>query len=141
MTTALHFRRHLALLAGVSTLAALAAAGPAAAQTAPGETAPAQTAETPDPESPTDILVTGTRVVRDGYQAPTPLTVLNAEDIQNSSPSNNVADFVNQIPSVAGSIRPSNSRLAISSGLSGINALSLRNLDPIRTLEIGRAHV
>ena len=134
MTTALHFRRHLALLAGVSTLAALAAAGPAAAQTAPGETAPAQTAETPDPESPTDILVTGTRVVRDGYQAPTPLTVLNAEDIQNSSPSNNVADFVNQIPSVAGSIRPSNSRLAISSGLSGINALSLRNLDPIRTL-------
>lgn len=80
------------------------------------------------------IVVTGTRVVRDGYQAPTPLTVLTQEDIQNSSPTNNIADFVNQLPSLAGSTSPSNSRLNISSGQAGINALNLRNFGETRTL-------
>ena len=75
------------------------------------------------------IVVTGTRVVRNGYQAPQPLTVLNNEDIENGSPSNNIADFVNTLPSLAGSTRPSNSRLNISSGQAGINILNLRNLD------------
>lgn len=140
-------------LAGLSGVAALAVAAclaaPAAAQTpiAP----PAQ--ETPPPQEGTglssaatvqptesnpavedDVVVTGTRIVRDGFQAPTPLTVLTAEEIQNSSPSNNVADFVNQLPSLAGSTRPSNSRLNLSSGQAGINALNLRNLGEVRTL-------
>ena len=81
-----------------------------------------------------DIVVTGTRVMRDGYQAPTPLTVLTTADIENSSPTNNIADFVNQLPSLAGSTRPSNSRLNISSGQAGINALNLRNFGETRTL-------
>jgi len=81
-----------------------------------------------------DVVVTGTRIVRDGFQAPTPLTVVSQAEIQNSSPTNNLADFVNQIPSVAGSTRPANSRLAISSGLAGINALNLRALGEFRTL-------
>jgi outer membrane receptor protein involved in Fe transport len=80
------------------------------------------------------IVVTGTRIVRNGYQAPTPLTVLTREDIENGAPSNNVADFVNQLPSLAGSTRPSNSRLNLSSGQAGINALNLRNLGEVRTL-------
>ena len=70
------------------------------------------------------ITVTGTRVARDGYQAPTPLTVLNQDEIQNTSPTNNIADFINQQPALAGSTRPSNSRLNISSGQAGINALT-----------------
>lgn len=80
------------------------------------------------------IVVTGTRIRRDGYEAPTPLTVITREEIQNTSPTNNIADFVNQLPSVAGSTRPSNSRLNLSSGTAGINALNLRNLGEIRTL-------
>ena len=96
-----------------------------AATVQPTETNPAVT---------TDVVVTGTRVVRDGFQAPTPLTVLTAEEIQNSSPSNNIADFVNQLPSLAGSTRPANSRLNLSSGQAGINALNLRNLGEVRTL-------
>lgn len=79
-------------------------------------------------------VVTGTRIIRDGFEAPTPLTVLTLEDIQNSSPSNNIADFVNQLPSLAGSTRPANSRLNLSSGQAGINALNLRNLGAERTL-------
>jgi iron complex outermembrane receptor protein len=85
--------------------------------------------------APTDqIVVTGTRIVRDGFQSPTPLTVISREDIQNQSPTNNLADFVNQIPALAGSTRPSNSRLFISSGLAGINTMNLRNLGEVRTL-------
>jgi outer membrane receptor protein involved in Fe transport len=97
--------------------------------------APAQTTAAADSGArPEDIVVTGTRIVRDGFQAPTPLTVLTQEDIQNSSPSNNIADFVNQQPALAGSTRPANSRLNLSSGQAGINALNLRNLGEIRTL-------
>lgn len=80
------------------------------------------------------IIVTGTRIVRDGFQSPTPLSVLSRDDIQNQSPTNNIADLVNQMPALAGSTRPANSRLAISSGLAGVNTMNLRNLGEVRTL-------
>jgi hypothetical protein len=136
MTVQRQFERRKAFLFGFSSLAALALAVPATAQTQPSSTATVQTPEPttgPEPAGP-DVVVTGTRIVRDGFQSPTPLTVLTLEDIQNSSPSNNIADFVNQLPSMAGSTRPSNSRLNLSSGQAGINALNLRNLGSERTL-------
>lgn len=117
-----------------TAFAALACAIPSAAlaQTTPAEEPPSPTspaAETTEPPAGETIVVTGTRVVRDGFQAPTPLTVLGEEEIENGSPTNNIADFVNTLPSLAGSTRPANSRLNISSGQAGINALNLRNLD------------
>jgi iron complex outermembrane receptor protein len=124
------------LLVSGSALAALATAAPAWAQQA--ETPAAAPSEVPSQpatdEDGDSILVTGTRIVRDGYQAPTPLTVLNREDIENGSPTNNIADFVNQLPQLAGSTKPANSRLNLSSGQAGINALNLRNLGETRTL-------
>lgn len=120
-----------------TAFAAVACAIPNAAfaQTAPAEepSAPSATTESAANADET-IVVTGTRVVRDGFQAPTPVTVMTQEDIQNTSPTNNVADLVNQLPSLAGSIRPSNSRLELSNGIAGINALNLRNLGTVRTL-------
>lgn len=98
-----------------------ALAHPAFAQ----DTSPAPTSATPEAEREGEVVVTGTRIVRDGYQAPTPVMVLNLEDIQNGSSSNNIADFVNQMPALAGSTQPSNSRLNLSSGQAGINALNL----------------
>jgi iron complex outermembrane receptor protein len=115
------------LFSGIGFAAMMASA--ASAQTTPASS----TADTPA-EGERAIVVTGTRIARDGYQAPTPLTVLTREDIENTSPSNNLADFVNQLPSLAGSTRPSNSRLNLSSGQAGINALSLRNFGEVRTL-------
>ena len=102
----------------------------------PGAAAAAQAADplATGEENREDIVVTGTRVVRDGFQAPTPLQVLTEEDIENSSPTNNIADFVNQLPALAASIRPSNSRLELSNGQAGINALNLRSLGTVRTL-------
>ncbi|RZM00767.1 MAG: TonB-dependent receptor, partial [Sphingomonas sp.] len=121
------------------SLAALATAlaAPAAAQT--GTATVQNTQATTVPDAPTedtgaDVVVTGSRIARDGFQSPTPLTVLSTEEIENGSPSNNIADFVNQLPSLAGSTRPANSRLNLSSGQAGINALNLRNLGLERTL-------
>jgi outer membrane receptor protein involved in Fe transport len=136
MTVRVKAGRAKAPFFAVCSLAALATASAASAQITPAaqpgspgsQTADAsQSADDAGPGA--DIVITGTRIVRDGYQAPTPLTVLTEKDIENGSPTNNIADFVNTLPSLAGSTRPSNSRLNISSGQAGINALNLRNLD------------
>jgi iron complex outermembrane recepter protein len=119
------------------TALSMALAAPAFAQTtpaAPADASPPPPETNPGDIAPDDIMVTGTRIVRDGFKSPTPLTVATQEDILNTSPTNNIADFVNQLPALVGSTRPSNSRLAISSGLAGINALNLRGLGEIRTL-------
>ncbi|MEA3009428.1 MAG: iron complex outerrane recepter protein [Sphingomonadales bacterium] len=123
-----------------AAFAAMAAAGPAWAQTGTADEAAApdasatRTADAADPENRQDIVVTGTRVVRDGFQAPTPLVVLTKDDIENTSPTNNIADFVNELPQLAGSTKPANSRLNISNGSAGINALNMRNLGEGRVL-------
>jgi iron complex outermembrane recepter protein len=105
-------------LTNVTPVAAQEAAKPAAAEPVIAE----------------QIVVTGTRIVRDGFKSPTPLTVISQQEIFSQSPTNNIADFVNQQPALAGSTRPANSRLAISSGLAGVNTLNLRNLGEVRTL-------
>ena len=124
-----------------AAFAAMSIAGPAAAQTDPADDAAAAETEVAqadpvaaEPEDSGDIVVTGTRIVRDGFQAPTPLTVLTKDDIENTSPTNNIADFVNQLPQLAGSTKPANSRLNISNGSAGINALNMRNLGENRVL-------
>lgn len=118
-----------ARLGAAMTAIALVHSAPALAQDA-------ATATTENVEAaPGDqIIVTGSRVARDGFQAPTPLVVLTQQDIQNTSPSNNIADFVNQLPQLAGSTKPANSRLNISNGSAGINALNMRNLGESRVL-------
>ncbi|KQN91980.1 TonB-dependent receptor [Sphingomonas sp. Leaf67] len=133
MTTSMHFRRYLPALARASSLVALCVAAPAFAQSA-DPVAVEQAPAGPQADGGPDILVTGSRVVRDGFQAPTPLTVLTQQDIQNGSPSNNIADFVNQLPALAGGFTPANSRLNLSSGQAGINTMNLRNLGSERTL-------
>jgi outer membrane receptor protein involved in Fe transport len=115
-------------------LASLMPASAAAQTTDPATDPQAEPRTAQSDDRGPDILVTGTRIVRDGFQAPTPLQVLTAEDIENSSPTNNIADFVNQLPALAASIRPSNSRLELSNGQAGINALNLRSLGTVRTL-------
>ncbi len=121
-----------------TALAAFALPGTALAQSTPDDKPAAAASATPapdnDPNNDKEIIVTGSRVARSGFSAPTPLTVLTTAEIQNQSPSNNLADFINTQPALAGSTRPANSRLNLSSGQAGINALNLRNLGEIRTL-------
>ncbi len=121
MTT---YRRVLTSTVSATALAMAATASPAMAQ------AQAQQAQT---EAVDEIVVTGTRVVRDGYKAPTPLTVVGIEELL-QSPTENLADFVNDLPSVANSTSPQGSATAASSGAAGVNSLNLRALGGSRTL-------
>ncbi len=83
-----------------------------------------------------DIVVTGSRVLRDGGASPTPVTVVAAEQLQLAAPGN-VADGLNQLPAFRGSSRPQTAgaiNLATSGG--GGNFLNLRNLGVQRTLTL-----
>jgi len=81
-----------------------------------------------------ELVVTGSRIARsDGFEAPTPVTVLGVQDI-NAAPAANLAEFVNQIPAVIGSVSPQNSNASISSGAAGVNNINLRSLGAVRTL-------
>lgn len=125
-----------AMMCGSALTLTICIANPAGAQEVVGETqsgADDQSAKPQENASAGDIVVTGTRVIRDGYKAPTPTTVLGSDAIEAKAPAN-LADFVNELPSLAGSSTPRSSLNAISAGNAGINALNLRNLGLNRTL-------
>lgn len=84
-------------------------------------------------EELTEITVTGTRIARDGFEAPTPVSVMGVEEIEASAVSS-VTEFVNQMPSVFGSQTASTNSGGLSSGGAGISALNLRSLGANRTL-------
>ncbi|MGF7150464.1 outer membrane receptor protein involved in Fe transport [Sphingomonas zeicaulis] len=79
------------------------------------------------------LVVTGSRIVRDGYEAPTPTTVLGQLEIERSAQIN-IAEQINRLPALAGSNNPRNTASNISGGFMGISTLNLRNLGPTRTL-------
>ena len=80
-----------------------------------------------------EIVVTGSRVVRDGYEAPTPLTVVGVEALENNATAN-VADYMNTMPVFSGSTSPATTQAGVSSATAGVNALNLRGLGTERTL-------
>ena len=90
----------------------------------------AQTAQAPSVE---EIVVTGSRVVRDGYEAPTPVSVVGVEALQNTATSN-LADTINQLPVLQGSTTPATTATLTTSGLGAVNGLNLRGLGVTRTL-------
>jgi len=79
------------------------------------------------------IQVTGSRIQRDGYSTPTPVSVLSEEDIQAEAPGS-VAEFAMTLPSIQGSSTASSSSGSLSAGRAGISALNLRGLGTGRTL-------
>lgn len=88
--------------------------------------------------APSDVLqeitVTGSRIQRaDGYEAPTPVSVLGVEDL-NKMATTTIADSVNRLPAFSGSQTPRNRSSNISSGTAGTNILNLRGLGANRTL-------
>lgn len=101
----------------------------AAAQTASPE--PASAAADADKAALQDIVVTGSRIARSGFSAPTPTTVLGAEAMQNQGIAN-VATLLNQVPAFRGSSTPGSGTFGFSSV--GGNFVNLRALGPNRTL-------
>jgi len=84
-------------------------------------------------EASAELVVTASRVVRDGYEAPTPLTVLGRAEIDRSAQIN-LAEQISRLPALAGSNNPRNTASNISGGFMGISSLNLRNLGATRTL-------
>jgi outer membrane receptor protein involved in Fe transport len=78
-----------------------------------------------------EIVVSGTRIIRNGYESPTPVSVLTTQDL-NSMALPNIADAVNRMPEVSGSSRPT-TEYADDITL-GVNNINLRALGPDRTL-------
>lgn len=125
-------------VAWLTTCSALASATPAWAQAAAAE--PAQVDERsapPDAEPATaeagDILVTGSRIKRNGYGSPSPETVLSAAEIEDRAPTN-IANIVNLLPQAAASATPRTNTLNVNAGSAGANFLNLRGMGATRTL-------
>ena len=79
-----------------------------------------------------EVVVTGSRVIRDGYEAPTPLTVVGVEAIEKAGVAN-VADLMNQMPTFSGSANTAGN-VGTNTGVAGVSALSLRGMGATRTL-------
>lgn len=80
------------------------------------------------------ITVTGSRIVRDGSEAPTPTTVVSREEIEQRNPTN-IADYVTQLPSMGTGNTPRTTTL-FANATGGANQLSARDLGVTRTLTL-----
>jgi iron complex outermembrane receptor protein len=78
-----------------------------------------------------EITVTGSRIVRDGITAPTPVTVVSAERLQNLG-ATNIGQVLNTLPSFRASSNPQTSN--ISPRAAGTSLADLRGLGTNRTL-------
>ena len=93
---------------------------------------PSPPATTAAEELATEIVVTGTRIIADGYQAPTPVTVVNAGELLKKAPESLSAGLskLPQFVGTAGSTVTSSQAGTPSAG----NYLNLRRLGQIETL-------
>lgn len=139
MTQKIHVAFEAAMLAGVAgfvwTAAAWAQTPPATDANASQTTSTNETAQ----DQLSTITVTGTRIIRNGYSSPTPVTVETLEDMQATTPSN-IPDALNKLPIFAGNVQTANASNALGGGAAGTantyggNYLNLRDMGPIRTL-------
>ena len=88
------------------------------------------------------VVVTGSRITRDGYEAPTPVAVLGADEL-NALNVVNVADAVNVLPAFSGSASPRSANGNLSTGATGVSQLNLRSMGTNRTLVLldGRRYI
>jgi len=93
--------------------------------------AAAQTAQ--EPAALDEIVVTGSRIVREGYEAPTPVSVLGADELNNMG-LGNIADAVARLPALQGNTVAQRTVSTIGGGTAGINLANLRALGQSRTL-------
>jgi iron complex outermembrane receptor protein len=85
-----------------------------------------------------EIQVTGTQLIANGFQAPTPVTVFSADELTMSAPKN-LLDALNQLPALAGSTGSKTGQGASGIAESG-SFLNLRNLGQQRTLVLVDGH-
>lgn len=82
-----------------------------------------------------EVVVSGTRLIVNGYEAPTPVTILTAEDLESSAPSN-IPDALNKLPQFANSRSNSQSIVGTPSVPLHGNYLNLRGVGFHRVLTL-----
>ncbi|HKQ82853.1 MAG TPA: TonB-dependent receptor [Steroidobacteraceae bacterium] len=80
-----------------------------------------------------DIVVTGSRIARDGYNAQTPVTTVSSEELLLGAPTN-LPDALNQLPQFGNSLSQRNGNVVDPLQQGGGNSLDLRSLGPNRVL-------
>lgn len=128
-------------LSSCAVMAIMVASGARAAEAQGVEDAPASPAKKPTPPSTSEeIIVTGSRVITNGNNSPTPVTVVTTEALQ-AAHASTVFQAILDVPAFAGSrggfsSAPSGNQAASSQ----ISALSLRGLGAVRTLILFDGH-
>ncbi|MDP4530253.1 TonB-dependent receptor [Alkalimonas delamerensis] len=90
--------------------------------------------------TPERIQVTGSRILREGAIAPSPVTVISGQELVETG-AMNIGEVLNALPSLAATFSLANSGRSI--GTAGLNLLDLRGMGTARTLVLvdGRRHV
>src|ERR1700744_6266333 len=103
-------------------------------------TAMSVAAHAQDVAAPTEetVVVTGSRVIADVANSPTPLTVVTTQQLEATTPSD-IPDALNKLPVFQGSSSPTQTGGAGTGG-SGGNILNLRNFGAQRTLVLFDDH-
>ena len=115
-----------ALLASASVVAIAPAALAQSTTPPPADASKAKAAQD------SEIVVTGSRIVQTGYQAPTPVTVAPTAELLKSSPTG-IADGLNKLPQFIGSTGPNKQANIFGTPTRG-DILNLRGIGPTRTL-------
>lgn len=97
----------------------------------PPQGASGSATSTPDRDDSADIVVTGSRIARSGYDSPSPVAVTNAEQIERSGVGN-VYDLLNRSPVFGIGSGPSS--VGAYGGETGAQFVNLRGLGTNRTL-------
>jgi iron complex outermembrane recepter protein len=86
------------------------------------------------------VTVTATRIERNGFQAPTPTTIVTAADLEKDG-ALDIAEYLNELPAFFPTATPSSTTLSPTN--KGGNFVDLRGLGPQRTLVLvnSRRHV
>jgi outer membrane receptor protein involved in Fe transport len=109
---------------------AIITCGAADAQTAENATAQASVSDQSDPLQ--EVLVTGSRIARGGFEEPTPVTVIGAGELEQKGIAN-VADLLSVIPAFRQTAGTGQAQRSSLQG-GGQSLLDLRGLGPNRTL-------
>ena len=81
-----------------------------------------------------EVVVSGSRVITNGFSAPTPITVLTAEQMQLTAPTS-ISDAINQLPQFRASYTPAATGFAATANAGNGGAFAnLRGLNPKRVL-------
>jgi len=95
-----------------------------------------QIVSTADPgseETLESVVVTGTRISRSGFEAPTPVSVVGADRIEQRA-TTNIGSLLNEIPAFRPTNTPTSTGLGAAANYVGGRILDLRGMGAVRTL-------